>query len=63
MPEYEIRFLNSDGTIALSCLTECVNDLDAEAVASELLNSDFAEVEIWQGLNPIPCRANLLLSA
>lgn len=49
MDDYEIRYLNSRGTVALLQVTNCASDDHAREQALKLFNESFHSYEVWHG--------------
>lgn len=47
--DYEIRFLNADGSTSLVFVTSCASDEHARETAERMKTAEFAGVEIWHG--------------
>ena len=47
--DYEIRFLNADGTMSLMFVTSCVSNEHARETAERMMPDGVAGYEIWHG--------------
>ena len=47
--DYDIRFLNADGTTALLFVTRCVSDEHALETARRMMRPEFTAFEVWRG--------------
>ncbi len=47
MRDYEIRYLNSDGSLSLLYKTACQDDANARHMAQQMLPGNCARYEIW----------------
>ena len=58
MPNYEIRYLNSDGELTLIHKTHHVDDQAVDATALRMLmGSGLADYEIWRDDEPLSARS------
>ena len=53
MHDYEIRYLNKDGSLALIFKTVCADDDKAREAAAKMLKPEYGGYEIWRDLTRI----------
>jgi hypothetical protein len=49
MPSYDIRYLNTDGSLAAAVTAECAGDLQAKVLAHAMKRKGFVRLEVWDG--------------
>jgi len=53
MTNYEICYLNEDGSLNARIAAECVNDMQAKILAHAMKAAGAARIEVWDGVNLI----------
>ena len=53
MPSYDIRYLDSDGSVTANIATECANDTQAKVLAHAMKADGAKRIEVWDGPNLI----------
>jgi hypothetical protein len=49
MPNYEINYLNEDGTLACKLSAQCGDDTEAKVLAHAMKEREFKGLEVWDG--------------
>jgi hypothetical protein len=57
MPDYEVRYLRKNGSIADSRTVQCANDRDVKSLAAKKRLKGASQVEVWAGETLILTRA------
>ncbi|MGH6871328.1 MAG: hypothetical protein ACREHE_07470 [Rhizomicrobium sp.] len=49
MPDYEINYLNDDGSLAAKFSAQCTSDKDAKVLAHAMKLANTRQIEVWSG--------------
>ncbi len=49
MPNYDIRYLDDDGTLKAKIATDCANDMQAKVLAHAMRANGTKRIEVWDG--------------
>jgi hypothetical protein len=49
MPNYEINYLNEDGSLAVKFEAQCDDDTHAKVLAHAMKDHDHKKLEVWSG--------------
>jgi hypothetical protein len=49
MPNYDIRYLDDDGSVKAKIATECANDIQAKVLAHAMKTAGSKRIEVWDG--------------
>jgi hypothetical protein len=49
MPNYDIRYLDEDGSLKATIATECANDMQAKVLAHAMKTAGSKRIEVWDG--------------
>jgi hypothetical protein len=49
MPQYDIRYLDGDGSVKAKIATECANDTHAKVMAHAMRAEGSKRIEVWDG--------------
>lgn len=51
MPNYEIYYLNGDGTLDARVAAECASDMQAKVLAHAMKKKGLKQIKVWDGDN------------
>ena len=49
MPNYDIRYLDEDGSLKAKIVYECTNDIQAKVLAHAMKTAGSKRIEVWDG--------------
>lgn len=49
MPNYDIRYLDEDGSLKAKIAYECANDIQAKVLAHAMKTAGSKRIEVWDG--------------
>jgi hypothetical protein len=49
MPSYDIRYLDSEGSLKANIATDCANDTQAKVLAHAMKTEGAKRIEVWDG--------------